>query len=187
VSNPQEWKRVRPRIKNLVGEAKAILKEYKFPTSSAALMKYKKEPPDRLALEAELVVHAEYYLQQAIEQNKADAAAKRMFDLLSAYLSMADLRDVPETEDWMKLGRDENEVLNRGLRAGLKNLLRNKDKAIPSHVREAIQKRAYVLREEKPEAYIYTIQDLLADEYEVSKRYIIENIKISKKTSKKKK
>jgi len=187
MSKDLKWKRVQPRIKSLVEEAKEVLKKYKFPTSSAALMKYKKEPPDRLTLEAELVVHAEYYLQQAIKNNKADEAAIRMFNLCVAYLSMADLRDVPETEDWIKLGGDENEVLNRGLRAGLKNLLRNKENAIPSEKIYAMQARALQLRDENPDHQVQQIKENLTKEFGVSPSYIEKNIKIPKRHPKKKK
>ena len=127
MSNHRNWERVESAIKALVEEAKEVLKKSKFPTSYAELMAFKKEPSDRLILEAELVVHAEYYLKKAIEHDMADEAALRMLSLLVAYLDMVDLREVPDSEEWKKLGSDENEVQIKGLRAGLKNLLGNKN------------------------------------------------------------
>jgi len=189
VSKRREWKRVQPRIESLVKEAIAILKEYKFPTSSTQLMKFKKEPPDRLALEATLVVHAGYYLYQAIKNNKADKSALRMFDLLSAYLEMADLRDVPESAEWMKIGPVDNEVDIKARRAGYKNILRNKNKdnAISLETVNEIKARAIQLRNENPDLLIYQIINILVKEFNVSPSFIEKMKPVPKKHPKKKK
>jgi len=187
VIKSQKWRRVELEIKKFVDEAKEILEEFNFPTSFEGLGEIDKKHHKRLTLEAELVVHAEYYLQQAIENNKADESAMRMLSLLVAYLRMKDLRDAPESKNWMKLGYDEDEVRFKALNAGLKNLLRNKEKIKLPDGKNAIRQRAIQLRNENPEFYNYQIKDILAKEFKVSKS-LIEKIKklIPKRTPKKK-
>jgi len=191
VSNGQKWKRVQPRIRSLVKEAKEILKKNKFPTSSAELMKSKKEPPDRLALEATLVVHAEHYLQQAIKNNQADEAAIRMLELCEAYINMTDLRYAPASEEWMKIRiANQNKALGEALHVGMKNLIENKNRenAITPEKIKKIKARALELRDEYPDLYKYQIKNILVKEFNVSLSYINKMKKlIPKRTSKKKK
>jgi len=190
VSNHQKWKRIRPRIKSLLKEAIAVLKEYKFPTSSTKLMKFKKEPPDRLALEATLVVHAGYYLYQSIKSNRANEAAIRMFNLCVAYSNMVNLRYAPKSEEWMKLKiADENKALGEALQAGMKNLVKNKNREnaiLPEKIKD-IRARALQLRDENPDHQVQQIKDILVEEFGISPSSIEKMKKLIPKRSPKKK
>jgi hypothetical protein len=190
VSKHHNWRRVDSEIKTLIDEAKAILKSSNFPTSFTELQESKKKHHDRLTLEAELVVLAEYYLQQAVENNKADEAALRMLDLYVAYSRMTDLRDIPESAEWSKVVGDEREAYIKIYKAGFKNLSKNKNRenAITFDKQIAIRKRAIQLRNEKPDFCIYQIEDILAKEFNVSES-TLQKIKhlVPKRTSKKKK
>ena len=186
MTESQRQYQVDSKICSAVDQAKGILKDSKFPTSSEKLIKSKKKHRESLTFEAEKVVHAAYYLHKAIEQNKADEAAMRMFHLLVAYIRMTDLRDVPESAEWMKIGMDENEVYIKSYNAGLKNLLRNKNKqnTITPEKKLAIEKSAIELRKEYPDLFVYQIKAMLADKYKVGKSTIQQMRVIPKRTKK---
>ena len=189
MNSSRKWRRVESEIIGMVGQAEDILKAYGFPTSSPELMEFKKQPQKRLVLEAVLVIHGAYYLQQAIENNKADEAAMRMISLIVAYSRMTDLRDVPESEDWKKIGMVESEVYIKSYNAGLKNLLRNKTREniiTPEKILE-IEKRAIELRKEDPDFLVYQIKAILAKGFNVSESTIQQMKVIPKRVKRKKK
>jgi hypothetical protein len=191
VKNIHKWKRVESQIKTSIKEAKEILKESHFPTTHKDLEKKTKEHKDRLTLEAELIIHAEYYLRSAIENNKADEAAIRMLNVLVAYERMIAIRDFPDSEKWMKLGMNEYDVHIDSLKAGFKNLLGNKTK--PNAVTEdsitKMKKYAEEIRVEHPFMPNKTIAYKLIEKFEnmpgASYSYITKNKIIPPKKRKK--
>lgn len=190
VRNIQKWKRVESQIKSLVKEAKDILKESHFPTTSKSLELNTKKHKYRVTLEAELLIHAEHCLKNAIENDNAEQAASRMLSLCVAYERMITLRDVPEFKEWYKLGLDEGEVHSKSLIAGFKNLLGNKTKPnrVTESIKISIQNRANELRKESPAKLKKTIIYQLIEEFAgtpgASASYINKNIKIAKKSNK---